>query len=178
MAYFYLSLGSNIRPYHNLVAALDALSDQFESLTTSSVYESTAVGFCGNNFLNLVVGLSSKRRLIDISCYLKSLENSLERDRSASRFSSRTIDVDILVMDNRVTREDGIDLPRPEILTNAFVLLPLAEIAPDTIHPVTGKTYAYHWREFNIGDQKLWPVDFFWGEGNISSNATKELRST
>jgi len=175
MSYFYLSLGSNIRPYHNLVAALDAISAQFAPITTSSVYESTSVGFSGDNFLNLVLGLSSENKLRDISCYLKSLEDNLKRDRTASRFSSRTLDVDILVMDDRVIKEDGIELPRSEILTNAFVLWPLAEIAPDSIHPITGKTYSRHWREFDIGDQKLWPVDFVWGGKTISSKSNKKI---
>ena len=67
-----------------------------------------------------------------------------------------------------VGRVEGIELPRREILENAFVLLPLAELVPEDIHPVVGKSYSQLWNDYEQGAQKLWPVDFSWCDRLIS----------
>ena len=162
MSLIYLSLGSNIQPYRNICAALDALQLSFGDLEISSVYESEAVGFKGHNFFNLVVGINTDMPVARISARLKQIEDSNGRDRSAPRFSARSLDIDILTVDNLVGHFDGVDLPRDEVLKNAFVLQPLAQIAPDVAHPVTGTSYSQHWREFDKSRQKLWPIEFKW----------------
>jgi 2-amino-4-hydroxy-6-hydroxymethyldihydropteridine diphosphokinase len=63
---------------------------------------------------------------------------------------------------------DGIQIPRDEILKNAFVLLPLAEIAPAACHPQTGLSYQQHWDAFDKVKQKLWPIEFIWRGSNIT----------
>ena len=70
--------------------------------------------------------------------------------------------LDILAVDDVFGHYDGIELPRDEILKNAFVLQPLAELIPDNVHPVTGKSYQQHWIEYDKEKQKLWPIDFRW----------------
>jgi 2-amino-4-hydroxy-6-hydroxymethyldihydropteridine diphosphokinase len=168
MATVYLSLGSNIAVQDNITAALDGLEDEFGTLQISSVYESESVGFSGDNFFNLVVGVRTATAVGEISQCLKRLENSRLRDRTTPKFSARTLDIDILCVDDLYGSIDGIDLPRDEILKNAFVLLPLSEIAGDRLHPLTGVSYAQHWHDYDKHRQKLWPVDFVWRGGNIT----------
>ena len=168
MATVYLSLGSNIAVQDNITAALDGLEDEFGTLQISSVYESESVGFSGDNFFNLVVGVRTATAVGEISQCLKRLENSRLRDRTTPKFSARTLDIDILCVDDLHGAIDGIDLPRDEILKNAFVLLPLSEIAGDRLHPLTGVSYAQHWHDYDKHRQKLWPVDFVWRGGNIT----------
>jgi 2-amino-4-hydroxy-6-hydroxymethyldihydropteridine diphosphokinase len=168
MALIYLSLGSNIERRLHIGAALDALAENFGELEISSVYESESVGFEGDSFYNLVVGIKSELGVGQISRILKSIEDSNGRDRSAPRFGSRSLDIDILTLDQTVGQVDGISLPRDEVLKNAFVLLPLAELAPDSLHPVTGDSYAQHWRDYDKTTQKLWPVAFSWRGLNIT----------
>lgn len=168
MATVYLSLGSNIAVQDNITAALDGLEDDFGTLQISSVYESESVGFSGDNFFNLVVGVRTATAVGEISQCLKRLENSRLRDRTTPKFSARTLDIDILCVDDLYGSIDGIDLPRDEILKNAFVLLPLSEIAGDRLHPLTGVSYAQHWHDYDKHRQKLWPVDFVWRGGNIT----------
>ena len=168
MAIIYLSLGSNIDAHANIVAALDGLEEEFGELQISSVYESESVGFEGDNFFNLVVGIESDEAIGEVSRSLKALENSCQRDRSAPRFSARTLDIDILSVDDRHAVIDGIDLPRGEILKNAFVLLPLSEIAGDYLHPVAGLSYGQLWQDYDKSSQKLWPVAFAWRGKNIT----------
>jgi 2-amino-4-hydroxy-6-hydroxymethyldihydropteridine diphosphokinase len=167
MATIYLSLGSNIEPHENICAALDELQATFGDLEISSVYESEAVGFKGQNFLNLVVGINTNQSIADISIRLKQIEDSNGRDRSAPRFSARSLDIDILTVDDLVGHHDGIDLPRDEILKNAFVLQPMAQLAPDKVHPLTGMTYSKHWQAFDKTSQKLWPIKFLWDQRSI-----------
>ena len=162
MALIYLSLGSNIDRTLRICAALDALAENFGDLTLSSVYESDSVGFKGDNFYNLVVAIKSEMSVGEISFILKEIENSNGRDRSAPRFGPRSLDIDILTVDDVSGERDGIALPRDEVLKNAFVLLPLAEIAPTSVHPVTGKSYAQHWADYDTEKQKLWPIEFHW----------------
>lgn len=162
MALVYLSLGSNIDRERHIGAALDALGKHFGSLEISTVFESVAVGFEGDSFYNLVVGIHSGLAVGEIAKVLKHIEDCNGRDRSAPKFGPRSLDIDILTVDNLAGEIDGIKLPRNEVLKNAFVLQPLAELAADMIHPLTNKTMGQHWQEFDKTSQQLWPVKFEW----------------
>ncbi|MAT50091.1 MAG: 2-amino-4-hydroxy-6-hydroxymethyldihydropteridine diphosphokinase [Porticoccaceae bacterium] len=169
MAFVYVSIGSNIDQTQNIRACLDALAEAFGDLRLSSVYESEAVGFGGDNFYNLVAGFECPLTVAGLSALLRQIETANGRRRDGPRFSSRTLDIDILTYDDRVGMIDGINLPRDEILENAFVLWPLAEIAASEVHPETGESYGSLWRDYDKDRQKLWPIDFTWNGRRISS---------
>lgn len=168
MARVFLSLGSNIEHQRYITAALDALADQFGQLLISSVYESVSVGFDGDNFYNLVVGIDTERSVGELSAYLKAIEDQNGRRRDCPRFSARTLDIDILTYDNLMGTVDGILLPRQEVLENAFVLWPLAELAPDERHPIVGVGYGELWRAYDQASQSLWPISFTWRGTELS----------
>ena len=168
MALIFLSLGSNIQRQLHLSNALDSLAENFGDMIISSVYESIAVGFEGDSFYNLVVGIHSKMDINDIATLLKQIEDQNGRDRNAPRFGPRSLDIDILTMDDFCGEQDGITLPREEVLVNAFVLLPLSDVAPDVVHPVTGITFVEHWKRYDQAKQRLWRVDFVWPNQSIS----------
>lgn len=155
-----LGIGSNIEPEKHIRLASAALREVFPGLECSRVFESEAVGFEGDNFLNLVAAVETELPLEDIVVRLKRLENELGRDRSQPRFSGRVIDVDILTYGQACGEVAGLELPRAEILENAFVLQPLAELLPEARHPLTGRRYASHWADYDKGSQALWPADF------------------
>ncbi|MES2672728.1 MAG: 2-amino-4-hydroxy-6-hydroxymethyldihydropteridine diphosphokinase [Pseudomonadota bacterium] len=168
MTPIYLSLGSNIHRHQYITAALDALADLFGNLKISSVYESKSVGFNGSNFFNLVVGAETELLLADLSETLKKIEDENGRQRSGPKFSPRTLDIDILTYGNFVGVEAGVELPRAEITKNAFVLLPLAEIAATVCHPQLQRTYAELWAVYDKNSQSLWAIDFIWRDRKIS----------
>tara|TARA_R110001583_G_scaffold90764_6_gene232752 strand:- start:872 stop:1399 length:528 start_codon:yes stop_codon:yes gene_type:complete len=163
----YISIGSNIDRERYVRASLDALAGWFGELEISPVYESEAVGFDGSPFLNLVVGVKTHLSVGELSQYFKQLEAENGRRRNAPKFSARTLDLDILTYGEAVGRMDGVELPRGEILKNAFVLRPLADIAPTVKHPVCRTSYLELWQAYNT-DQKLWPVNFIWQGRTIS----------
>jgi len=167
MVIVYLSLGSNVAREFHICAALDALAERFGTLRISSVYESEAVGFAGEAFYNLVVGLETDLGLASLVAFLKQLEDANGRDRSQPKFSARTLDIDVLLYGDQVGEVAGIRLPRAEITENAFVLRPLAEIAPDVLHPELKQTLGEMWRAYR-SPQKLWPIDFSWAGKIIS----------
>ena len=164
----YLSIGSNIERYKHVTAGLDRLNSCFSPLVISSVYESDSVGFNGNPFLNLVVGLDTDVEIGALSALLKSIEDDNGRVRGGPKFAPRTLDVDILTWADQVGCFAGVQVPRDEIVTNAFVLWPLAEVAPLAVHPVVGKSYQALWREYDKSTQKLHPVNFKW-QGRLIS---------
>ncbi len=163
----YISIGSNQDCERYIRKALDALADRFGDLLISSVYESEAVGFEGDNFLNLVVGLDTDEPLAQLADWLKAVEDDNGRKRDVPKFSGRTLDLDILTYGDRVGDPEGVELPRREILKNAFVLLPLAEIAPDELHPSEKRSYQQLWSDYSR-DQRLWKVPFEWRGAVIS----------
>ncbi|MGD8934456.1 MAG: 2-amino-4-hydroxy-6-hydroxymethyldihydropteridine diphosphokinase [Gammaproteobacteria bacterium] len=160
MARIYISLGSNIDRDQNTRAGVRALQQRFGELQLSSVYESEAVGFEGDAFYNMVIACEVDEDVHSVNRALAEIEDAHGRDRSGPRFSSRTLDLDLLLYDDLVLDENGLKLPREEILKNAFVLWPLAEIAPQLVHPVAGKTYAELWAGFDKSRETLAPVDY------------------
>lgn len=157
----YLGIGSNIERERYITAGLDALRENFGELQVSPVYESAAVGFDGEPFLNLVAAIDTDLAIAELARCLKAIEAANGRRRGEPRYSPRTLDLDILTYDDVVGSISGVELPRAEILTNAFVLRPLADLAPEERHPVEAITYLELWRQYRR-DQKLWPVAFSW----------------
>lgn len=124
----------------------------------SSVYESKAYGFAGDNFYNLVVGLQTELTPYTLIGDLREIESQHGRTRNEPRFSSRTLDLDLLLYDDMICHDDSLNLPRSDILTCAFVLGPLAEIAGHIKHPETGVMIGDIWTAFNRPDQEIWTV--------------------
>ena len=168
MSKVYVSIGSNINRYQHVAASLDALVEHFGELEISPVYESETIGFKGDHFLNLVAAFDSNLSVGDLSALLRTIEYDNGRTRDGPRFSSRSLDIDILTYDSVVGNVDGVSLPRAEIVENAFVLRPLADIAADHLHPALKQSYAELWHAYDQSSQKLWPVDFKWQDRMIS----------
>ncbi len=158
MATIFISIGSNINANENIRLALDDLADSFTGIVNSTYYESESVGFEGDNFINLVTQAETELDIPTVNEKLHAIEDQHGRDRSGPRFSSRTLDLDLLLYDDEIYENGKLHLPREEILTNAFVLWPLAELVPDKIHPLEKKTYAQLWDQFDKTSQSIWPI--------------------
>jgi 2-amino-4-hydroxy-6-hydroxymethyldihydropteridine diphosphokinase len=154
----WLSLGSNKAPLEHIPRAIDELKTLFGKLWLSPVYESEAVGFEGDHFLNLVVGIDTSITPAALIQQLKGIEAEHGRQRSDNKFAPRTLDIDLLTYGAQVIDSEYIQLPRDEILHYAFVLLPLSEVAGDELHPQEGKTYRQLWQDFDRSEQQLWRV--------------------
>jgi 2-amino-4-hydroxy-6-hydroxymethyldihydropteridine diphosphokinase len=142
----YVSLGSNVDRESNIRLAIRDMQRIFGELRLSPVYESEAVGFDGDDFLNLVAGFECDIDVREVVLALGAIEDELGRDRTLPRFSHRPIDLDILTYDDLEIDEEGIQIPRHEILVNAFVLRPLQDLAPHTLHPLAKKSYRELWQ--------------------------------
>jgi 2-amino-4-hydroxy-6-hydroxymethyldihydropteridine diphosphokinase len=159
----FVSIGSNIDKEKNVAIAVRALASYYRPLTISRVYESPPFGFRGENFYNLVVGFDTEERVTEVAARLTDIERTCGRVRSDKAFDSRTLDMDLLLYGDLTRHDKEVDVPRPEIGEHAFVLLPLAEIAPKLKHPETGQTFEAMWESFKDRMQELWPVPFDFG---------------
>ncbi|MBD8897758.1 2-amino-4-hydroxy-6-hydroxymethyldihydropteridine diphosphokinase [Rhodanobacter sp. DHG33] len=153
----YLSLGSNLEPRRYLNAALGELRGRFGGIAVSPAYRSKSVGFDGADFVNLAVGLDTDLEPGALNDWLHALEDRHGRRRDVPRYSDRTLDVDIVLYGERVIDGPGhLQVPRKE-LQHAFVLKPLADIAPQVRHPVSGRTMAALWAAFPQEREPLSP---------------------
>lgn len=150
----WISLGSNEHRESALRAGVAALGRQFGRLILSPVYESDAEGFDGDPFLNLVAGIETGLTVGELRNCLRAIEADNGRTRGGARFAPRPLDLDLLTWGDAVGEVDGYSLPREEILRHAFVLGPLADVAPAEHHPLAQRSYAELWRE--LGPR--WPA--------------------
>ena len=155
MARVYLSLGSNLEPQRYLPAAIASLRKRFGAITVSPAYRSRSVGFDGADFVNLAVGLDTELSPEALNDWLHALEDRHGRRRDVPRYSDRTLDIDIVFYDALVLDGPGhLQIPRKE-LQHAFVLRPIADIAPAFRHPVSGLSMAELWAAFPAGHEPL-----------------------
>lgn len=158
----YVSAGSNIEPERNLARALELLNAQYAPLRVSPAYRNRAVGFEGEDFINLVVGFTTSDPIARVREQLQAIEAQCGRPADAPKWAARTMDLDILLYGDLVRASPGYVLPRPDLVKRAYMLKPLADIAPDLVHPVSGKTMRELWEAFDKDAHELVRVK---GEG-------------
>lgn len=144
MAIAYLCLGSNLGGREaNLRKALTLLSPKVTLKDISSIYETEPVGYKDQPlFLNLVCRITTNLSPEELLCLVKDIETKMGRLASKQRNSPRPIDIDILFYNDKIMDTQDLTIPHSRLQDRAFVLIPLAEIAPDLIHPKLDKNIA------------------------------------
>ena len=162
MTEIYVGAGSNIEPERYLLAALTGLADIFGLLHLSPVYRNQAVGFDGDDFLNMVIGFDTDRDLDGVRAELERIETETGRTRDTTRFGPRSLDLDLLLFGDWVDEGENPSVPRNEITRYAFVLKPLADLCADRCHPVTGASFGQLWDEFDKAKHPLEAIEMNW----------------
>ena len=158
----FVCIGSNIDRDSSIRAGDADLRERYGELQLSSVYESEAVGFEGDAFYNLVAAFDTSDSVDQVITTLAGIEEAHGRQRGSERYTSRTLDLDLLLYGNLVASGEGYHVPRDEIPRYAFVLWPLSELEPAMKHPQTGKTFLSMWEGFDKRNQTLLPIPFQW----------------
>ena len=159
MARVAVSIGSNLERERNVKDALAALRKTFGELLRSPVYESAAYGFDGPPFYNLVVVFETPLDVRAVRAKIQAIENLQGRKKGENRSGSRSLDLDLLLYDDAVFRDQGLDVPRREIFEHAYILKPLADLLPAAPHPVTGESFADIWLRLGSRQEALSVVD-------------------
>lgn len=158
----FLGLGSNIQPREHLAAGLATLDQRFTLVSVSPLYRSPAWGFDGADFLNMVVSIDTELSAQALANILRAIEFAHGRPEVSSKFSDRRLDIDLLLLGELQCHQPR--LPRPDVLERDFVLCPLADIAPRLCHPISGRSYAWHWASYlqqhDCQLQRQQPIDF------------------
>lgn len=160
MPMVFLGLGTNIDRERSLRAGLEAIRSLDPEAIVSTVYESEAVGFAGPPFYNCVVQLNTELSLADLVAELKTIEDSNGRRRTATSEGAKGLDIDVLTYGDWVGCFDSVELPRPDIIRYAHVLLPLSEIAPDACLPGGRVSYQVMWNDYDKSGLILTKVAF------------------
>jgi 2-amino-4-hydroxy-6-hydroxymethyldihydropteridine diphosphokinase len=122
----HINIGSNENKEQNIQKALELLQQKFGELQISKTYTTPAVGFKGADFDNIGVNFDSSLEAVEIINILHQIEDDIGRDRSKPKFSSRTIDLDLVFYGDKIIKE--LNIPRDDILKYDFVLQPFMEL--------------------------------------------------
>jgi 2-amino-4-hydroxy-6-hydroxymethyldihydropteridine diphosphokinase len=164
-----LGLGSNVEAQDNLHSCLDALLLQFRDMKLSNVFESPAQAQGRGTYLNMAVGFDTDLSLAELRPLLKQMERKQGRSPERDARGEIPLDIDILLYGQQQGNVDGLSLPRPQLLSEAYVLWPLSQVAAQLRHPVAAQTYAALWKNFSGARDGIRPVDFSWHGRRISS---------
>ncbi len=159
----YFCLGSNIQPEQNIRFAVQRVLNDFDQVKISNLYRTEAVGFVGDDFLNLALSLETSLSLQEVLDYTDALEKEAGRIRvRRGRYDSRTLDIDVVMYGDLSGEHAGREWPSDDINENAHVLLPISEIAGGLIHPTLGVKFSKLWREFDHDELILERVEWEW----------------
>jgi 2-amino-4-hydroxy-6-hydroxymethyldihydropteridine diphosphokinase len=161
----YVAAGSNVEPIANLRRALDVLATQFRPLRVSRAYRNAAVGFTGDDFVNLVIGFDTGLPVGAVIERLHEAEAACGRERNAPKWAPRAMDLDILLFGDSVIDEPGLTLPRPDLVRRPYMLGPMADLAPGLRHPTLGLTMSELWQRFDRDAHAMQVVDLAWPAG-------------
>lgn len=145
----YVAAGSNVEPERHVALAVAEIARQFPGARCSPWYRNRAVGFDGADFINLVVGFTTAVPVRALLERLHAVEAHCGRPRDAPRWAPRTMDLDVLLYGDLVCDEPGLKLPRPDLLKRAYMLGPLAALAPEVMHPTAHLTIGELWQRFD-----------------------------
>lgn len=159
MSIAYLGLGSNVNAREHIAAGIEALRHTFSVVHLSPVYQSRSVGFDGDDFLNLTASVETGLQPIELKQYLNDLEDRHGRKRNVAKFSDRTLDIDILLYDDLYMISPALKIPRAEIMSFAHVLKPLADLAPELLHPICRQTISEIWQAYPGDRNSLHEID-------------------
>ncbi len=166
MTEVYVAAGSNVEPFPHLRRALDMLARRFAPLRVSTAYRNSAMGFDGEDFINLVVGFDTALSVHEVVACLQEAEAACGRARDAPKWAPRSMDLDILLYGAVVCDQPGLVLPRPDLLRRPYMLRPMAELAPRLRHPVLGRTMQALWHDLASRQMHpMQPVDLGWTPG-------------
>ena len=154
----YVAAGSNLEPEKNLALACAQIAHAWPDTHFSRAYRNVAVCFEGPDFINLVVGFSAAQPLHSVIEKLRGIETNCGRPRYAPKWASRTMDLDVLLFGDLVETTSDYTLPRPDLLKRPYMLGPLAELAPEIVHPTAHKAVGLLWKEFDCGAHEMQPV--------------------
>jgi len=158
----YVAAGSNVAPLESLVRALTALAGRFPDLRVSPAYRNAAVGFEGEDFVNLALGFTTRLPLAGLLEELHAVEALCGRGRGAPKYEPRRMDLDVLLYGDLVGDFPGAKLPRPDLTRRAFMLGPLADIAAGVVHPTLGATIGELWARFDRARHPLERIELPW----------------
>jgi len=148
MTRVFVGVGSNIDKHLHINQVLFELSERFDNLQASPVYETEAVGFVGDSFYNLVVAFDTDLQPDEVFAYLRALEAAHGRRRtSANQFVPRTLDLDQLLYGDQQIDTDTVKVPNDDILKYPFVLKPLVDISGDMICPGRDCSFRTLWQQ-------------------------------
>ncbi len=159
MSTAYLGLGSNVNARRNILAGIAALRETFDNVRLSPAYQTRAVGFEGDDFINLTASIETTLQPLELKRFLNELEDRHGRARNVAKFSDRTLDIDILLYDDLYLISPLLEIPRAEIMTFAHVLMPLADLAPELLHPVCRRTVAEIWEDHPARETRFNCID-------------------
>ncbi len=154
----YVGAGSNVAPARNMARAVEELQRVFPGTRVSPWYRNRAAGFTGDDFINLVAGFDTSLPVREVLGKLHAIEALCGRPRDAPRWAARSMDLDVLLYGDLVCDEPGLKLPRPDLLKRAYMLGPLAALAPQLVHPTARVTIGELWQRFDRSAHPLEPI--------------------
>lgn len=152
----FLGLGSNVDAEHNLALACAALRERYGDIRCSAAYRNAAVGFDGDPFLNLVVQAHCDESPPAVVDALEAIHALAGRERGSERFGPRELDIDLLLYGDVISRR--WKLPRKDLVKYGFVALPMAQLAPELRHPLTGQSMQEIWQALQADAPAMQPV--------------------
>jgi 2-amino-4-hydroxy-6-hydroxymethyldihydropteridine diphosphokinase len=159
MSKIFFGIGSNINPRENIFLALNEIKGKYTNTKISPVYQNKSAGFEGDDFFNLVVSCTTEMDVYEVQDFIEHVHDLSGRKRGSGKFLSRTLDVDLLLYDQKVINNSRIKIPRDDILNYSFVLKPLMDIDPELIHPVTKCSVREHWKLMDKSGHPLTLID-------------------